>query len=94
MSGDNYRACPKCIAKALEDKKKLTEKIKTSYGKISEEKYLKLVNELKSFTIPTERQTLREDYEIGIYEGVFRVHYNGGCSACDFFFKFEHEEKV
>jgi len=39
--------------------------------------------------------TLREDYELGIYEdGTFEVSYHAHCSECEFKFSYKHEEKA
>ncbi len=35
---------------------------------------------------------LREDYEIGFYDGIFHVSYRGECQECDFVKKVEIEE--
>lgn len=37
---------------------------------------------------------LREDYEIGIYDGEFFISYGGRCMVCGFEKKFNHTEKV
>jgi len=39
-------------------------------------------------------QPVREDYEIGIYNGEFFIHYSGVCTECDFEKHFEHSERV
>jgi hypothetical protein len=45
-------------------------------------------------------QTLREDYEIGIYEGEFYIRYKGHCQpgerygGCGFKHTFKHDEKI
>jgi len=41
------------------------------------------------------KETLREDYEIGIDEdGLFYVNYGGRCDECGLVYKFNHEEEV
>ena len=37
---------------------------------------------------------VREDYEIGIYEGEFFISYSGRCGECDFEKHFHHTEKL
>ena len=37
---------------------------------------------------------LREDYDIGIYDGKFEVIYSGECAECDFRKKYNYEERV
>jgi len=47
---------------------------------------------LKEMRVPI--ITLREDYEIGIFQGEFSVEYCGQCSECGFKFEFKHSEKI
>ncbi len=69
-------------------------KSRHAYGKVSEADYRKLLEQ--------PRETLREDYEIGIYDGKFHIGYRGECcdlsghgfKGCGFKFTFEHEEEV
>ncbi len=39
-------------------------------------------------------ETLREDFEVGIYDGVFEILYTGVCQTCGFSHTFRHKEKV
>lgn len=90
MSADNYTTCPRCEAIQEKAKKEAQE----SYGTVSEEEYLHLVEKSKP---KKDEDTLREDYEIGIYNGKFYIRYEGACSQCSFFYvykrtyKFNHE---
>lgn len=91
MSASNWRKCPRCSA-AAEDTKKL-------YGTVPEDEYLRL-RHLAAKKAAAE--TLREDYEIGIVNGEFRVSYGATCmsaaapseAGCGFEFSFEHKQAV
>ena len=84
MSADNWTKCPRCYKKA-EDKAALV------YGKVSREEYERIRR-----AVPEDgpEETLREDYEIGIYDGMFEVTYSGYCAECGFEFNFEHKTPV
>ena len=82
MSADNWAYCPKCKVAELKKEASLDETIRQSYGKISSEKYLELLQKRQN---PVGLEcTLREDYNIGIYDGEFYVSYSGSCQKCDF----------
>ena len=38
--------------------------------------------------------TLREDYEIGIYNGEFDISYRASCTNCNYKKVFEHTENI
>lgn len=88
MSADNWAICPRCE----ERKKKLEEEVKSLYGQISAEDYLKKVEELKVQN--KDLYTLREDYEIGIYKGQFRVDYGASCKVCGFNYSYKYNDRV
>lgn len=92
MSADNWTVCPKCKV-ADEAKYEASQKeIAKAYGKVSAEEYLKQVQAAPK--LPESHETLREDYEIGIYEGEFSVSYTGCCNICNFSFSFRQKKKV
>ena len=92
MSADNWAKCPKC-AKLAEDKKSvLLLKTQQAYGKVSEDEYSDLLLELQTPIVL--KRTLREDYEIGIWNNVFEVSYSAHCSKCGFVKKFEKKEPI
>lgn len=82
MSADNWAICPKCH-------KTNEEKLSENYGKLSKQEYDNLKKELEE---SAERNTLREDYEIGICDGGFEVNYNGNCDKCGFKYKYNFED--
>lgn len=79
MSADNWGVCPKC-------KRKASQEVESSYGKVSEEQYLELINKRVR---TNQEETLREDYEIRTdKDGVFSVSYGCGCSKCGFSYEY------
>jgi hypothetical protein len=87
MSADAWRVCPKCLQKA-ENKKE------SSYGKVSEEQYLRILSELDNLK-DEDIETLREDYEMFTnYEGKFYVSYSCSCSVCHFNFEYKYEKDL
>jgi len=88
MSADNWTNCPKCVRKAVNDFDKLEQKFSKAYGVVTEEEYGRL-SEKVAAGVPRVEQTLREDYDVGIFEGVFRFTYCASCTKCGF--KFKHK---
>lgn len=83
MSADNWDVCPQCHANRVEKE--------VVYGEVSEEEYVASLNKKPE----PEKETLREDYSIGINEdGLFFVEYKGRCEKCGFKHKFEHKEQL
>jgi len=93
MSATNWRKCPKCTKLAAKKKLDLSLKLARAYGKVSEDEYLELLTEQQTPVEPTGR-TLREDYELGIWNDVFEVSYSAYCSECGFTKKFETKEPL
>lgn len=94
MSADNWTCCPKCNVKretAIDD---LHKKAADSYGKVSADKYEVLKKEANAALESEAPSSLREDYEIGICEGVFEVSYRASCEKCGFNFVYKHDEVV
>lgn len=88
MSADNWRVCPACADERLQKKRDLSEEIERSYGKVSEKKFLELVDLLNN-PIDFEK-TLREDFHQGMGEdGVYRVDYKCHCSKCGFYWEYK-----
>ncbi len=79
MSADRWTECPAC-------KKEQAEKLE----KMTAAEYIAL--ERKGRT--PERETFREDYEIGLHKGKFQINYHGECQRCGFKHTFKHEETV
>jgi hypothetical protein len=79
MSADNWTKCPKC---SNEDE------IHKKYGKIPLKEFNLLLESVNT------KDILREDYEIGIYDGTFSVSYHAQCTKCDYEFSFKTEKKA
>ena len=92
MSADNWTYCPKCQEMARKRAEKLNEQIASSYGKVSIENYTALAKEANN--PPKLEETLREDYEVGIYGGEFTVSYTASCNVCKFTFGYDFTKGV
>lgn len=94
MSASNWRECPRCKTKALAQRDAARGRAARAYGKVSADKYAKLLA-LASAEVDV-GESLREDYQIGMSsDGVFYVSYRGECqqAGCRFQHTFEHEDK-
>ena len=89
MSADNWTFCPQCRAKEAEAIKERRRAADEAYGKVSPAEWRALDEAAR--LIPEPRETLREDWDIGIHEGKFSVDYGAGCAECGFRFTFTHE---
>lgn len=92
MSADNWTYCPKCQETARKRAKSVNDRVVSDYGKVSIEKYAALVNEANN--PPKLKQTLREDYEVGIHDGEFSISYSASCSVCKFQFEYDKTEEI
>lgn len=90
MSADNWAICPKCKKDDDEKWKIHEERLATSYGKMPVDEYMKL----RALKKEEPETTLREDYDIGLYDGSFYVDYSAKCSCCDFEFNFKKEINI
>ena len=98
MSADNWTQCPQCEIRNLAYLKELDEKAAAAYGKVRPEEFDELRDHARSFRANMHKDdafcaTLREDYEIGIYQGEFSLHYTGHCSTCGFNYSYKYEDK-
>ena len=93
MTADNWRQCPRCIHIAEEEQDKLLKLVDESYGKVSANEYLQMVQETKRDISVDD--TLREDYQLGMDEfGVFSVEYKCHCNACGYRYEYSIEIDV
>jgi len=104
MRVSNWTECPKCkqIAEAEGAKREMDDEevqISRKPNKhrgscledfLAEEGSL----EEKSDEPVESNETLRETYEIGIFEGVFETVYQARCTECGFSFEFNHNVGV
>ena len=82
MSADNWTDCPKCGPES----EAWDQKLAAAYGKVSAAEYARLVNAREE----EPGETLREDYQVGIRKGRFRVDYCASCTNCGFRFAYKH----
>lgn len=94
MSADNWTRCPNCTKQAREQKEKHAQVLADAYGKVPREKYLALEKEANDRQLVQFEDTLREDYEIGIWNGEFTVSYGASCSVCNFKYEYKYEKKI
>lgn len=94
MSADNWAICPKCCQQKDAKIKDLKKKIGENYGKISVGQYETLINDLHNLTDKSVGHTLREDYDIGIWNENFDISYMASCSQCGFSHTYTLSEKV
>ncbi len=93
MSADNWTYCPKCSKQRVLTQERLDRSVEEAYGKIPQEKYMELVEARNN--PPRLQDTLREDYEVGIYDaGRFFISYKAQCTVCGFTFSYRHEEEI
>ena len=91
MSADNWAVCPKCEQLEAKEIASLEKGLSNSYGKIPAAQWREQFDNLASRKRNESKQTLREDYEIGIYKGEFDVTYSASCDVCGFVFTFKHK---
>ena len=95
MSADNWTICPKCKSKKESTAIEARLKAEKSYGKVTSDKFLSLINAITNKETETQEKTLREDYEISIDEsGEFYVNYSASCSECDFKYKYDYVASI
>jgi hypothetical protein len=97
MSADNWVVCPQCKKNVEKRLDNLEEKLKLSYGKVSQEEYSYLVDSLKEETESIDEldHTLREDWELNMDDdGEVYIKYSCSCTKCGFNYKFLHTENV
>lgn len=95
MSADNWASCPACKKKQDNELIILQKEIEETYGRIPRDGWEKLKESNEKKMKLCLDQTLREDYEIGMFEeGEFYVSYSASCSVCNFEFSFKHSEEI
>ena len=93
MSADNWTFCPRCSVGAWEERKALYARLDNSYGVVSREEYKRLEAEAEMPMVL--KDTLREDYEIGILNNkTFYVSYKARCVECGWAYAYKFEEPI
>jgi len=97
MSAENWRMCPVCRNKAIQEWEDRVADAQSKYGVIESNEFLELwasVQDSKPKYGCEVDETLREDYEIGVEDDRFFVSYSSRCMTCGFEHKFKHDERV
>lgn len=93
MSADNWATCPRCFdrEKAKHDEKMA--ELKAKYGKVSADEW-SVISKRITERPDVDTETFREDWEIGMYEGIFEVSYSGRCEKCGLAHQFKHKSEI
>jgi predicted Zn-ribbon and HTH transcriptional regulator len=94
MSADNWAKCPQCQEDLRLEREKNFETLEGQYGKIPKLEYDKALAILTDQNTTEITSSLREDYEIGIWDEEFFVSYKGRCDNCGFSYEFKTKEKL
>jgi hypothetical protein len=94
MSADNWAPCPQCEKIGEKRSRDLSAAADAAYGKVGADEYLAMLRQASEVAPDDERNTLREDYEIGISDGEFYIRYSGTCDKCGFKFTHKHDEMM
>lgn len=92
MSANNWRVCPNCKRETEAKRERMKAAIEQAYGEATADSFLQLVAE---YNKPVdEKETFREDYEIGVHREEFFIDYLGECEVCGFQVAFNHTKSV
>jgi len=94
MSADNWTYCPMCKLNTKKRQLTLEKECIDQYGKISLQEYEKLQTKLKNIKNSDQDTTLKEDYEIGIFDEDLIINYHASCSMCNFEFNFKETKSL
>lgn len=95
MSADNWTKCPQCKLNTEIEKSTLLARAESQYGKVDAKQYTLMVDAAKAIGAKELKQTLREDYSIGLDEdGRFYTSYSCYCNVCFFEFTHDHNQSV
>lgn len=96
MGADRWSHCPNCNAVAIKKAAAARTRALESYGKVPLEKYLKLDKEANELRVASEEseETLREDWEIGIFGTEFSMSYSASCAVCQWEYQHRHKEEI
>ncbi len=94
MSADNWTICPKCQAKHFDAVTAKAKELDDKYGKVTKAEYKQLESDFAALNTGSPEETLREDYEIGVFAGEFSVSYSGYCRTCDLHVQYKYSFEV
>lgn len=92
MSANNWTLCPRCKKLAESAKINRLLEAENNYGKIPADEYRRLFDQAVK-PKPLE-ETMREDYEIGVYNDEFEVNYYAHCQKCYFEYRYKNKFKI
>jgi len=84
MSANNWAVCPRCRARAEDEKAGQQAAVAEAYGKVPVEEFDALRAEASKTVDLEGLRTFREDWDLGVFTGGddVEVHYTGGCTVC------------
>ena len=94
MSARNWRECPKCQQVRDNDRIARIDKINETYGVVPPNEFAAAWLGVVAEVAPAPEDTLSEDYQIGIRNGVFQIEYRAFCTRCGFSFSYDYADRV
>lgn len=95
MSANNFGKCPKCKRINHLDIERFKKRVGEAYGKVPQNDYTNMRDDLETKISKVLEETLREDFEIKIdEEGVFNIGYYCSCDRCGFKYSFQKNDPV
>lgn len=93
MSANRWSICPKCKIEYEAQLKRQQENLRAAYGKILIEEFLALQDALQKKERRDLKESMRENFEIGMSDdGFLEINYGCFCNVCRF--KFDYNERI
>ena len=87
MSADNWTDCPRCAKNHEVAYGKRVAALEKAYGVVPVDEYMAMSGVVdRNVATGPPKNTLREDYEVGVRDGKFICSYRCSCSMCDLAF--------
>ena len=93
MSPRNWADCPRCAKNHEEAHAKRLAALDRAYGVVSVDEYMKMGKEASVAAGPP-KETMREDYEVGVTGEKFTLSYGCTCNVCGWSFSKSLTEEV
>ena len=94
MSADNWAICPKCKQRIQREWDALNQKMKDAYGKVSEEEYKALLQEVEKGK-PRFKRDLAEYVDVGMSDdGILLINYRAECKIPNCSFTYEYRNTI
>lgn len=94
MSADNWTRCPRCDDRRDKEVAKKLADAKAAYGTVASDEWLQMMNAAQGPQINVDVTTFREDYSIGLHDGVLEISYTGHCKACGLKTEFKADKLI